>query len=344
MIDDQHVVRGLGLRHVMRREDDREPERFAQVSDRVPNLLTAAWVEACGGFVEKQGAGAVQQGPGDVDTALLPTREHPVPAIHEIGQADHLPQFFNPRIRQVVERRTEAQVLPSGQKGIEQRLLENHPDLLADPVVVPGAGQPVDVDDAGVEIQQRGEAGDRSGFARTILTEQGEQRPIGHLETEVVHRDNVAETSRESLDRNHAQALPSRGQRSFTFRRPPGTRRNTALVGQRLSADTESSECAGTTKEWSTFHSFVRPGHRTPRTPGRVRFPISRGQGRRQEGTTHAALARDVHCGVRVAIAREKHRPTMSGRPVRPLRTTRHPGDLARQTAVASPISTGSMS
>ncbi len=42
VVDDQHVVGCLGLLHVVRREDDREPERFAQVPDRVPHLLTAA--------------------------------------------------------------------------------------------------------------------------------------------------------------------------------------------------------------------------------------------------------------------------------------------------------------
>ena len=215
LVDDADPVAALHLLDVMGGDDDGQLALHAQRPHMLPQALARLRIEPDGRLIEKQHAGIVHQGAGDLQPAFHAGGERAHQAVAPVGEFDQRQQFvdaaFAPRRRHAIDEAVEIEILVDGQPVVEARLLEHDAETLPR---LQRAGDHVDAVDAGAaavrpedgaqDVQQRGLAG-------AVGAKQREQ---------LVRRDRKAdriERERAAVALGHAADLDGRSARQHRW-------------------------------------------------------------------------------------------------------------------------------
>ncbi len=70
VVDNGNAAAIFSLFHIVGRHEDRDPLRFSERIDEVPDRISRLGVKAEGRLVQEQNAGVVEQAPGDLEPPL----------------------------------------------------------------------------------------------------------------------------------------------------------------------------------------------------------------------------------------------------------------------------------
>ena len=180
VVDEDDLVSGIGLLHVVRGEEDRDAELAAQFPQGAPHEVARLGIEPRRRLIEEEHLRVPQERAGDVHAAPLPAAESPVGAIEDLRQLEDLLEALEIRAAAPVEACPRQEVGPHAQLPVEQRVLEDDSQAVLDirPVLYHVHRPAIRMDvghGAGRGPQERGEHGDRRGLPRSIGTEEREQ-------------------------------------------------------------------------------------------------------------------------------------------------------------------------
>ena len=150
-------------------------------------------VEPREGLVEEYQRGVVHESPRDGRALRHPAREPRhllVRGCAELGVFEQLRRAFG-RVRHAVEARGEDEVLPGGERRVEQCCVADVAD--AAPRAAPMRRCAVDLDGAGVRSCEPRQEPQQRRFSCTVRTEHGQALTRCELEAELVERDGVTE-------------------------------------------------------------------------------------------------------------------------------------------------------
>ena len=170
-------------------------------------------IEADRRLVEKQHAGFVDEGAGDLEPPLHAGRKRAHQAVAPVGKLDELQQFVDaaaaPRARHAIDEAMEIEVLVDRQAVVEARLLEHHAEAAPrlqrpgdDIDAVDGGAAAVGPEDGAEDVQQRRLAG-------AVRAEQREQFAAADVEADCVERQRAAVTLGHAVDLDHRPGSPS---------------------------------------------------------------------------------------------------------------------------------------
>ena len=193
LLDQRHAVATVGLVHVGRGDDDREP-RGLQVVQQVPELAARDGVDAGGRFVEEQEFGPMHERAREGELLLHATRELPRATVLEsfdllVDRRDDVVALFE---RRAEDRGEEAQILLDAQVGVEREATRHVADALADLPEVADHVAAKDRRGAGVGYEECGDDPEQRRLAATVGTHEPEQLTSAHVEGHLVERDRAA--------------------------------------------------------------------------------------------------------------------------------------------------------
>ena len=219
VVDDRNPVAVLGLVHVVRREEHRDPLAHAQLVDVTPDVTPGLWIEPDGRLVEEQNlpasASARARSPAAASFRPRTCAPDPVPAL---GQLHHLEHRIQPRgdlrARHPVKLSVEPEILLSSQILIQGRILEDQADPATHAERVTGNIEPSHARRTRRRRQQGAEDRDRRRLAGPIRPQEAERFARSDREAHAIDRWDLIESLDELLhldDRHRLSELGRRG-------------------------------------------------------------------------------------------------------------------------------------
>ena len=192
----------VGLVEVLRGEEDGDAAGD-EIADHLPHRVTAARVQARGRLVEEDQLRVAHERHRQVEPAAHAAGVgggRPVGGVAEVEAVEQLGGAPAARgAAEVVQVGHQDQVLAPGEQVVDGRELPGHADRGAHAVGVGGDVVAGDGQLAGVGADQRREDLDHRGLAGAVGAEQGEDRPLGDVEVDVVEHEVVAERLAQAL-------------------------------------------------------------------------------------------------------------------------------------------------
>ena len=196
VVDDDDVVgQALGLVEVLGGEHDGGAPVDEGV-DHGPQLGPGPGVEAGGGLVEEEHAGAGHEGGGQVEPAPHAARVAGDDPVGGLGEGEVVEQDRGPLGRllaaELVQLAQHDQVLPAGEEGVDGGVLGGQADPAADLV---GLAADVEAGHGGGALVGLGEGGEDAhggGLARPVGPEDGGDGADRDLQVDAVEGDGVA--------------------------------------------------------------------------------------------------------------------------------------------------------
>ncbi len=188
------VAHGHGLDLIVGHVHHGGLEAALQVDELGTRLHPELGVKVGQGLVHQEHRGATHDGPGQRDPLALSARELGRPTIEELLEAEHPARLGHGRVSFVLRDPTVAQreldVPAHGHVRVERVALEHHGHVSVAGLDVGDVGAG-DGHGARVGHVEPGDHAQRGGLAASRRPEQHEELPVGHVQIQAVHRDDV---------------------------------------------------------------------------------------------------------------------------------------------------------
>ncbi|CDN43449.1 hypothetical protein BN871_CZ_00200 [Paenibacillus sp. P22] len=192
--------------HVMARVDDRAAG-FVELLHRLQNVIPGLGIDADGRFVHDDQTRLVRDGAGDVQPALHAAGEGGRAAPGAVAEADEFERFFGPLLQQLapqaVEAGEEGHVLVGGHVVVDGQVLRHDAQVRLGVAAMLAAVLAEDADLTRARLQQRGDHVDRRALARSVGAEEAEDFAFLHVQSHIVHRDEIPEFFGQTLNFQH---------------------------------------------------------------------------------------------------------------------------------------------
>lgn len=176
--DGDSVAEIIGLFHVMRRQDDRDPIFFVQLFNIIPDVPARLGVQAEGRLVEKKDFRVLDQPARDLEAALHAARIFLNQDRSLIGQIDEVEDGLDPPLPFVffytIHHGVELEVFATRQFAVQGLFLEDHADAFADVVAAFGHIVPGDFSTPRRWFEKRREHVDRRRLSGAVGAEKPE--------------------------------------------------------------------------------------------------------------------------------------------------------------------------
>ncbi len=177
---------------------------FGKVVDEGPECSPRDGVHARGGLVQEEDRRIVQDGAAQRQPLFPAAGErsgHGGTAVGQVGHFKHVLLALGAHgLRHAVHAGEEIDVLFHRKVVVERELLRHVADVLADFLGLRSHVEPVDGRLPRGGRQQAAEHADGSGLARAVGSEEAENLALGHLERDVVHGHEGAESLHQVVD------------------------------------------------------------------------------------------------------------------------------------------------
>jgi hypothetical protein len=213
---DDVVSQAVGFVEVLGGEHDGGAGR-RQLGDDVPQAGPGGGVEPGGGFVQEQHRWRADQAGGQIDPAAGPAGQLTNPLAGEVAEVEPVDEFAGLAASaraEATEAADQLEVLPSGEKLVQPRVLTSDPDAAAHLVGGRDDVEPVDHHPTGCGANEGGEDADEGGLAGAVVAEHPERGAATGLQVDAVERPRRPVGDVEILDEDggggpaHAPQLP----------------------------------------------------------------------------------------------------------------------------------------
>jgi hypothetical protein len=191
------LTQSFSLFNVMRGQKD-SGSGTVKVSDKLPDVASACYIDAGSGFVKEQNPGIMDNPGGNGQPAFHPPGVAGKLTVSGFRQAERFQQFPCPDpallLSHTIERRAKAQGIEAGQFGIEIALVGNNADQMLCRFRISRAIQTTDPNRPSIRPCKPGEDIDGCSLSGTIGTKESEKLSLAHREGCAVNGGNLAES------------------------------------------------------------------------------------------------------------------------------------------------------